>query len=441
MKVKNKFDIRLRELKLVNFRRFEELTVPFDENLTVLIGKNGAGKTTVLDGIGSLLTFIESKIVKEPPKPVSLNRYDILNGTFEAVNTLTVSLIKQEDGQEKDKEETQEEKELSWYASLTSTGFEPEAITDPSSWNELDTLVTAIDKQLKRNEPASLPALDYFTCDFATSAFFTEKNGTQRPVDSTNPFNAYGNSFTQLSLDFKLFFDWYKWRERIEIQTGKDSLKRNVEKAILDMLSDTENKYENLHTDYLKLQEGELKIIENGKELIVNQFSSGRKMVLTLAANIAWRLSLLNKDLENPLHGNGIFLIDEIDMHLHPAWARELVPNLRKTFPNVQFVITTHSPYVVSKIPSRQILIIDDGKIFSASDTQGQDVSTILNKVMDAPTNEHQEEINHIFDLLALDKLDEAEKNIEALESKIEGSLPELSRAKAIINRKRILAK
>lgn len=71
---------------------------------------------------------------------------------------------------------------------------------------------------------------------------------------------------------------------------------------------------------------------------------------MTLFGDLSRRLALANPQLENPCEGEGVVLIDEIDLHLHPSWQRQIVPALKRTFPHVQFIITTNSPQVLGEI-------------------------------------------------------------------------------------------
>jgi predicted ATP-binding protein involved in virulence len=91
-----------------------------------------------------------------------------------------------------------------------------------------------------------------------------------------------------------------------------------------------------------------------------NQLSQGEKSLI-LVGDIARRLAMMNPKLDNPLLGKGIILIDEIDMHLHPQWQRSIIQRLQTTFPNCQFILTTHSPLVISD--TQNILVYDlDGQ-------------------------------------------------------------------------------
>ncbi|WP_436718331.1 AAA family ATPase [Escherichia coli] len=101
-----------------------------------------------------------------------------------------------------------------------------------------------------------------------------------------------------------------------------------------------------------------MSIDKNGQTLNVLQLSQGEKSLMALVGDIARRLAMMNPMLENPLNGEGIILIDEVDMHLHPTWQRTIIQRLTTTFPHCQFVLTTHSPLVISvltRIDPRQI--------------------------------------------------------------------------------------
>jgi predicted ATP-binding protein involved in virulence len=101
-------------------------------------------------------------------------------------------------------------------------------------------------------------------------------------------------------------------------------------------------------------------VTQDGREISIFNLSQGEKTLISLISDIARRLVILNPDLENPLHGTGIVLIDEIDLHLHPQWQQTIVQKLENTFPNIQFIVSTHSPLVLTTVTSEQIKIINE---------------------------------------------------------------------------------
>ena len=161
-----------------------------------------------------------------------------------------------------------------------------------------------------------------------------------------------------------------------------------------------------------------LVISKNGEELNVEQLSSGEKSILLLIFDIAKRLVLANPNSQNPLTGNGVVLIDEIDLHLHPQWQRDVIPALTATFPNIQFIVTTHSPQVLSKVKRENIFILDDGKLMDNNPyTYGRDVAAILYEVfgVEARPKDIQKRLNECFRLLENEEFDKATQIIKEL--------------------------
>jgi predicted ATP-binding protein involved in virulence len=126
---------------------------------------------------------------------------------------------------------------------------------------------------------------------------------------------------------------------------------------------------------------------KQGQELIVNQLSDGEKCSLAMVGDLARRLAITNPGLRNPLEGSAVVLIDEIELHLHPKWQREIIPALTRTFPNCQFIITTHSPQVISQVKPDGIYILEatpEGIVAKQPESSfGRDSNRILEDLMD----------------------------------------------------------
>ncbi|MGN5028989.1 AAA family ATPase [Aeromonas rivipollensis] len=103
-----------------------------------------------------------------------------------------------------------------------------------------------------------------------------------------------------------------------------------------------------------------VKLTNDGHNVTVEQLSDGQRIFLSLVADLARRMIMLNPRLDNPFEGSGIVLIDEIELHLHPQWQQDIIENLRTIFPNIQFIITTHSPIVLSTVDKRCIRQFDN---------------------------------------------------------------------------------
>lgn len=117
----------------------------------------------------------------------------------------------------------------------------------------------------------------------------------------------------------------------------------------------------------------------------VRMLSDGEKGMISLVADIAYRMALLNPNLlDRVLETPGVVLIDEIDLHLHPSWQKKVVGSLMSIFPNIQFIVTTHSPSILLNVPRENIWILNQNEIFQPQDmTYGRTVEEILREVMD----------------------------------------------------------
>jgi len=122
-----------------------------------------------------------------------------------------------------------------------------------------------------------------------------------------------------------------------------------------------------------------------------------------MVSDIAMRLHIANPKLENPLEGHGVVLIDEIEQHLHPSWQRTIIPNLRRTFPNIQFILTTHSPQVLSTLKKENVFILDNFKLVKDTPhTFGRDSNAILWDIFGVEKRppESKEEFSKLYRLM-----------------------------------------
>lgn len=114
--------------------------------------------------------------------------------------------------------------------------------------------------------------------------------------------------------------------------------------------------------------------------------SQGEKCYLVMVCDLARRFAIANPGRSNPLEGEGVVLIDELDLHLHPKWQMEVVGKLRQIFPNCQFFATTHSPHVLSDVSNEQIYLLDNGEIRQNSyNPYGKLVNDILSSYFSIP--------------------------------------------------------
>ena len=153
----------------------------------------------------------------------------------------------------------------------------------------------------------------------------------------------------------------------------------------------------------------------------LSQMSDGYKSTISLVADIAYRMAILNPQLEaNVLKDtDGVVLIDEVDLHLHPAWQHRILSDLMCIFPKIQFIVTTHAPAVISSAKSENLVILENYEVMGAnSEIYGNDINSILKSVMGV--SDRNPVIAELFDkfysLLNDVQYDEAEKILDKID-------------------------
>ena len=170
--------------------------------------------------------------------------------------------------------------------------------------------------------------------------------------------DALRNCFDNINY-FRDFYDWFKTEEDIELRGLRENpMYRNpkldcVREAIEKMIKGYKNLRIELSPSRMVLTNTE------GMDLEIEQLSGGYKAVLSVVADIAKRLAIANPESNNPLEEEAVILIDELDLHLHPRWQKTIVNDLKRTFINCQFIITTHSPFIVQALHADELFDIN----------------------------------------------------------------------------------
>ena len=275
-------------------------------------------------------------------------------------------------------------------------------------------------------------------------------------VSSFKQVDAYNQALTGGRIDFKIFFEWFRNREDLENEKRRDNFDYRDKQleAVRQAISSLIEGFSNLRVQRSPLRMTVIKTVvikKDGKELkkseklILNQLSDGEKCLLAMVGDLARRLAIANPGLPDPLQGKGVVLIDEIELHLHPKWQREIIPALTRTFPNCQFIVTTHSPQVVSHIQPEGIYILektDNGVVAKKPESSfGRDSNRILEDLMNVPARpqEIKDRLHELFRLIDEGNLDGARQLSQQIANDIGEDEPELVKASVSIRRKEIL--
>lgn len=388
--------MRLKELQLKNFRCFEELTIKFPTNYTVLIGINGSGKSSILDAIRIFLDMFTSANRLNQSEaflgiwsdlPISQSdtrRKTTLNGSvLEAIPQYPVSVGGITENLNGDI--------ISWRLTLTSF-INVQNRKNFDGTQLIDSLIN-LHKQLLSEEKINLPVVAYYGTNRRWMATDMEKidNHEIVPPEYFIPrLKGYSNCLNTTIFQLDSMRKWFarmllveRKKNVPEFQAVKNAISLCYKKI------DGRNNLQNVAIDYdAEAEDLEIQLFFNdGKyeSLPLNYLSDGAKSILSIVSDIAYRMAVLNPHLLGDViqKTDGIVLIDEIDMHLHPSWQRRIVGSLHETFPNVQFIFTTHSPTVLTGIPKENIQVLDNGKVYTPEiHTKGRDVNSILREIM-----------------------------------------------------------
>jgi len=172
----------------------------------------------------------------------------------------------------------------------------------------------------------------------------------------------------------------------------------------------------------------------------LEQLSDGEKGLLAIVFDLTRRLAIANPESENPIkEGAALVMIDEIELHLHPKWQRDVLGHLNSVFKKCQFIVTTHSPLVLGEVEARCVRFLEyqDGKVVATVPTEayGMDANRILQEFMDAPVRNKQidAKLKVLFELIDEENFDEARSKIKELEEPLGEDEPELTRASSLI--------
>lgn len=335
-----------------------------------------------------------------------------------------------------------------WVIARTRQGIEKTTDTELKSLNELTTVVR---NGLQREPDKSFPVIAYYS----VTRMVSEKDSPVSFKHGTKQLDVYDDAL-EAETKFQDFFKWFREREDIEnelLAEKKSNMKNgsiveieidkeleSVRKAIytfLDGFSDLRVK---------RTPTPRLTLKKNGVELVVNQLSDGEKCLLTMIGDIARRLAMANPGSKNPVQeGKGIVLIDELELHLHPLWQRNIIGNLCKAFPNCQFIITTHSPQIVGSAKNAEIIKFSEGEAFEGilnpeKSPYGKDSSSVLSEDMDAFGRDVTagKLIDSLHEAIDGNKKDEAVKLYENLKNEIVDQI-ELQHARVLMKRRKML--
>lgn len=438
--------MRLKSIKLVNYRCFVNSEIEFDKHITLLIGKNGVGKTAILDAVAvSVSTFlfgIDGGISRSILKDDARYEFHDLNGTIDPQHQFPVSIESTGD--------CLNQKNMIWIRSLNSESGRT-TIKDAS---ELTGLAKKAQNQIMTGDKSLvLPLISYY----GTGRLYAQKK-EKRNQKSLTEFKrqvGYVDCMAAESNE-KLMLNWFQMQTLKSLQEqqktgilGKPLLLKTVEKAIcrsFERISGARNASLIFDLDTHRLVLEFETADGDAKKFAMDEMSDGYKNTLSMIGDMAYRMAVLNPTLGDHVLEKtpGVVLIDEIDLHLHPQWQQTILSDLHAIFPEVQFIVSSNAPVVINSVPREQVRILDHGEIYMpAAQTYGRGANSILREVM--KVSERPADIKQRMDLFYAymdeNNYKEADKVLMEMEAIVGTTDPDIAAARTYLNLERILVK
>lgn len=329
--------MRLDRISITNMRligeQTKELVLDSTKNVVILLGDNGFGKTTILDAIATVMAPYSAQF--PGISNIQLSDLDVhIDRRGRRSKYLTVSAELSDNG-----------------IAMSSIRFRKGTQNAPkANYEQLkQAAIAKRDAILAGDADVELPIFAYYGTGRGQFQVPERRRGFQQVFERWDCYKSAINPET----DFKRFFGWF---DLMEDQERRDREKRRdfnysspVLNAVRKALSEVVDCYTNPRIETRPLRFIMDRIDKDGSthELRIEQLSEGYKIVIAMVADLAARMAEANPGMANPLNTTGIVLIDEVDLHLHPRWQREILLQLTRVFPNIQFIVSTHSPVIV----------------------------------------------------------------------------------------------
>lgn len=410
--------MRVTRLRLANLRAMDAAEFRFQPGFNLIVGVNGAGKSSVVDALSVCLSAVvkHSNLLRTQVESFEVD--DIRVGAA----ALTVECGVQIGASE--------------YAYLIhkpretsvprgkKVGMPREQVRDTPERAEFigDAPNTATGKEADGRPLAVL---------FSTRRAVPSERAPAKGMAAGGIQAAYAEAFANRELRLGEFAAWMRVQQAM---IAENPAAGRVLAAFKDAVSRFLPAYSRLRVNG---EERPKLLIDRGDTpLEVRQLSDGERGTLAMVLDLTRRLAQANPNMNDPAaEAEAVVLIDEIELHLHPKWQRQIVENLTETFPKCQFIATTHSPQVIGEVKHDRIQIMAAGQVYSPTHSFGVDSSRVLEEIMEAEprTKEVQDLLSRLSRAIGDEEFDTAHALLGQLSSQVGEDDPEVTRATTLL--------
>ncbi|HCR60878.1 MAG TPA: chromosome segregation protein SMC [Serratia liquefaciens] len=443
-------------LELVNYKGIKKTIkkITFDPHLNIFVGINGSGKTTIIESIVKASTWLVNGI-RNRANGKGIDLVEINNSqdskdcaitttlTLDKKSIFTLDLYKNKNSKGKSRGSLSEFKNLAeMYYSHNSKHQGLTSLPLFCHYSVSRALEIKTDDQKNNKDISAFNNLDGYNSSFEESKNFKQllKWMLFCGAQNNSELDDVKNTLTSLEVKYNTTLEIYNFladetkadsQIGLKIKNDLDLLRtkikdlqitlKNADSDIVSIVKEAIYKFMNIDNIRMKVDKKNVSILldKNGITISATDLSQGEKAIFSLVSDISRRLILLNPEKgTKALEGYGVVIIDEIDLHLHPKWQQEIVGNLRNTFPNIQFILTTHSPQVLSTVPSHCIKILrndENGmlKIDEAEFSLGSESDMILEDIFSVksrPENIEQVQMLNRYKELVINEMWDTEE-------------------------------
>lgn len=357
--------MKLNSIIIKNYRCFEQLEISLDDHVTLFVGKNGAGKSTILDAIAiavsTFLCGIEGGISRNIQREDARYLFFDMEGVVDAQHQFPVEIT--------GKGQCNGKMGIEWTRSLNSNSGK----TTVKDAKQLIEVAEGMQNQVMAGDTQVVfPILSYY----GTGRLYAQKK-EKRDLKTLQRFNRQVGYLDCMAAESneKMMLNWFEKMTLKSLQMqqrdgiiGGISQLRTVEAAVcacFRRISKAEQASLSFDLDTHRIMVEYTDAAKEKCRFALNEMSDGYKNTLSMIGDIAYRMAVLNPQLGERIleETSGIVMIDEIDLHLHPEWQQTILQDLQSIFPKVQFLVTSHAPAVINSVKREHVRILDGGCI------------------------------------------------------------------------------
>lgn len=365
--------MRLEKIHFQNFRCFEDREFTFSPQFNLVVGENGSGKSALLRGVALALEMVPAAFEKKAM--LSHGSEDRRLVPYESKGGVDI--------------QTSEQSSIRSIVELKVDGGHAEslklgrligepALPRPGAFHDVDEVkLLSLAGAVRQGKGVTLPVVASYGVGRQQASTEAAVNIRLDAPEQRQRQKAYESCFAP-TIDVQKLLEAIvlgAWAELVEPDSEPRSI---VVRAARQCIPGAEDIF--FHP---RRKEVMVTFSHRSTPVPFNALSDGQRNILALVGDIAVRAATLNPHLEDRVleETPGIVLIDELDLHLHPKWQRRIIDDLKRIFPKIQFISTTHSPFLIQALEPGELINLDDPE--NLHEYADESIEDIAEDVMD----------------------------------------------------------